>query len=1128
MARTLKQHKLCFSDALIFGVKLAESITSLPGSGSGASSTSSNSGGLAQGSGLLSGLSSAPSLGSRGGALKAPNVGSSAYSLYGNMGAAAENNPANFTPESIRATLARGNENMTPFEVGSDYDRQETSGSIWNQLGGRAWQLNRAKDRGDGLPEMAETFSPREMQMWHELQARRGAQKEMATTQSAKNRAGWNDWWAGVGRYIGGEPFADAARGLSNNVLFPAGENFNYGSKVVMHPFRSAVTGASAIIDTGLAGVSRLGGAFPFQSQASKDNWNAMADSAASSAAMKGYYAGEALDSMARGDNVVGDAGLKVEINTDPNARGQMQAVPAAPTSRAAYELNKVWDPNNLPILNRIGNVAGGVGDMATDMIPGAVAFAGIPGMNPTMGQMLPSTAARVGGATLGTAAFINGVNNAAQAQTAEEQNLAGRNLMQGTLGGVMLGGLGGQAVAGAGTRFMGAYDRAMYPGTGSWAATPTPGSALMPNAANTVTPTAAAAPSAAAAAPAAAASQVIGAANQPGSSVASRILNGTAAGAAGAAPMVAATAAGAAEDNPLDAALQTAEQAAVLTPSDNAVYESYALPSMSNLDQRNIPSEFLPEAVNANAGVGTGQAGLRDVAAFTNAQGQQIGTPITQQAAFFDWMQGEGVMRGPDGKPGAVETQARAEADRAYQDTLAATDSESEALQAQRQAYRSSVTNAYRQHRMGQYKDIITQLTPLLDDPNADPEQISGMAHDALVHLVAGAPEQTVTAAQQYLAAEFAPKDQGGQQTAPTQPQQSSPAAPPANTATTQPESTAATGVNAVGQGPDGQPVTVGGGLSEAATAETSSPAQQFETAAQQKVVEEAQANAPPEVQQDPQSFGAYIGQAMDTFNNMPPEAKAAIGIGLPMAVVSLLMGNGGLGSTIMSLLGLGAAVGGAAYGGMFGQDAQKFVSQYVPQGTRGIGGLMAQAGGALGYDMPKGPVDLSALRGKDPLGRLTADVGKRINEGAMSKGRDMLSGLTGGLVAPSEKSNVDPRAELAKLDQLQQLTSLPDAVAIPLMMHYDPSIKDSTEAQQMLQNARLINAAATDPESNLGQQLAFIRQNLPQEEKSGSYALKIANRCWKGYEPVPGKAPYSENSCRPARKKKKHKATA
>lgn len=33
----------------------------------------------------------------------------------------------------------------------------------------------------------------------------------------------------------------------------------------------------------------------------------------------------------------------------------------------------------------------------------------------------------------------------------------------------------------------------------------------------------------------------------------------------------------------------------------------------------------------------------------------------------------------------------------------------------------------------------------------------------------------------------------------------------------------------------------------------------------------------------------------------------------------------------------------------------------------------------------------------------------------------------------------------------------------------------------------------------------------------------LAAQSRCWKGYEPVPGKAPYSDGSCRPKQPKKK-----
>ena len=44
------------------------------------------------------------------------------------------------------------------------------------------------------------------------------------------------------------------------------------------------------------------------------------------------------------------------------------------------------------------------------------------------------------------------------------------------------------------------------------------------------------------------------------------------------------------------------------------------------------------------------------------------------------------------------------------------------------------------------------------------------------------------------------------------------------------------------------------------------------------------------------------------------------------------------------------------------------------------------------------------------------------------------------------------------------------------------------------------------------------------------GSVKQADSSRCWQGYEPVPGKTPYSDNSCRPKKKKskKEKKATA
>ena len=48
-------------------------------------------------------------------------------------------------------------------------------------------------------------------------------------------------------------------------------------------------------------------------------------------------------------------------------------------------------------------------------------------------------------------------------------------------------------------------------------------------------------------------------------------------------------------------------------------------------------------------------------------------------------------------------------------------------------------------------------------------------------------------------------------------------------------------------------------------------------------------------------------------------------------------------------------------------------------------------------------------------------------------------------------------------------------------------------------------------------------------EEAKIASYpALTKLARCWEGYEPVPGKKPYSEDSCRPKKGKKKKKPAA
>jgi hypothetical protein len=81
----------------------------------------------------------------------------------------------------------------------------------------------------------------------------------------------------------------------------------------------------------------------------------------------------------------------------------------------------------------------------------------------------------------------------------------------------------------------------------------------------------------------------------------------------------------------------------------------------------------------------------------------------------------------------------------------------------------------------------------------------------------------------------------------------------------------------------------------------------------------------------------------------------------------------------------------------------------------------------------------------------------------------------------------------------------------------------KDSFCARMKGMKAKLTSEeTARDPDSRINKAL--------RKWKCGSAAEKLASllkeaRCWKGYEPVPGKKPYSEDSCKPVGEKAKSK---
>lgn len=310
------------------------------------------------------------------------------------------------------------------------------------------------------------------------------------------------------------------------------------------------------------------------------------------------------------------------------------------------------------------------------------------------------------------------------------------------------------------------------------------------------------------------------------------------------------------------------------------------------------------------------------------------------------------------------------------------------------------------------------------------------------------------------------------------------------------------------------------------------------------------AAANAPPAT--TPQEFGAQQNSmaqawtnAVDGFNKMDPMMQIGMGLGLGAGVLGLLsgLGGGGIGSFLLGALGLGAAGLMGSSAGMFGEGASQAV------------GDMAYNLGTMTGLVPAS-ADLSALKGENALQRLMTQNGQI---GTRDEVKAQIAGV---------------REQAGKLQQLMSLPLGEDA-KVQLMRRLDPSINSLAAGRQVLTNAQQIMAAYNDPNSELNKRLAagenyanmtgwqgdLAERGVGLAQNVGSTLGSLANnatdyvtnlftkrtkrstdmniaqriiaeqlitkaaRCWAGYEPVPGKKPYSEDSCRPVGSKKKKK---
>ena len=249
------------------------------------------------------------------------------------------------------------------------------------------------------------------------------------------------------------------------------------------------------------------------------------------------------------------------------------------------------------------------------------------------------------------------------------------------------------------------------------------------------------------------------------------------------------------------------------------------------------------------------------------------------------------------------------------------------------------------------------------------------------------------------------------------------------------------------------------------------------------------------PEAANNPDLFGQIVAGAENMWNSMGPMGQMALAIGVPLAMVGLL-GNNGLG-LILGGLGLGFA---GASGGLFGDAAQQFAHGMSDYAATALGGLFG--GEATGGQPPAAE------------GQSAATASAPTPEQAQQLASQQTQFLT--------EAKQDPRAFVAKI------TADPNKYAPTLLKMPNEQVMEMYKAMppdiQAAFKSKLAWAKWGVKDKSLHPEIDRIQELL---KTSAVIVMRKAARCWAGYEPVPGKKPYSNDSCRPIGSKKEKKKT-
>jgi len=223
---------------------------------------------------------------------------------------------------------------------------------------------------------------------------------------------------------------------------------------------------------------------------------------------------------------------------------------------------------------------------------------------------------------------------------------------------------------------------------------------------------------------------------------------------------------------------------------------------------------------------------------------------------------------------------------------------------------------------------------------------------------------------------------------------------------------------------------------------------------------------------------------------------------------------------------------LGGGASAGAANPVAEQAVNQTSTGGGGGAGGFLSNMPKEMQY----------ALAAGVPLALLGAYAGGRGNMmgglgmGALGLGAAGLGAAGAGYFGDGARRFVGQGANSLMglfgagkdgdiMGQIKQLSRLSPEFGVTMLMGRNPGLSRE-EAQKMYE-------FLTQNQDSISKMMPAVTGAQTPVVKAGAVigtALKIekAARCWKGYEPVPGKKPYSNDSCRPTGSKKKEKKAA